>query len=167
LWNSEKFGDVLIFSTNDGSNNIPMIHIDDYISIITTISTSTSIPVNTFFIPAIDHHNLKLMHILKSFGQITKHYIKSITHSNAMNILLTSNNKQLDLLLKWTIDICFSNDIPILNVCNRQYINGMMECSKKIWNEFRTESILPACSMLITGPPYSSKSAIAQSLCQK
>lgn len=170
--NKESFE---VCSLRGGKNVVPMVHCTDLAAIVgIAVRSQGSMPGGAedpfpsvpevsadtsgefpFFLPACDGTNSTLVEVLKKIGAASFAFC---TVETALDGILRDPS-----MATWNMDICFSppSNIPL------KFREGLSGRFKDIWGEFLVEKNLLPVSYVITGPPFSGKTALAQALAKR
>lgn len=162
LWNTDKQKTTFIFSTCNGSNKIPAIHVDDFVKLLVYVtSTTDTIP---FFIPAVDGPSIQLVQFLDGLSRFTGKTIRPMHHEDAMNMLL----QETPIDNKLNLDITFDEShLHATSGAQRLYSNGLLNNTKSIWDQYVKESVTRASTIFVCGSPFSSKTSLAKILSEQ
>jgi hypothetical protein len=144
-------GDVELFSTSQGQNIVPMVHVEDLARLILHQTTASA---DAFASVASDGNKLSLRDMLKRMGADVDGLVRFCAR-------LTPNNNTG--ILMWNMNVvCELSDAEkrcLLYPC------GLSERLPAIWAQFVAANGLQPLSFVVTGPPLCGKTAVAQELC--
>jgi len=152
---------VVLKSTKNGTNRVPMIHFGDLSSIVADLVQRPSLPAFSL-VPLSDGNTATLHETFLELARVVNGADASLsytTESDLIDALVSSMDYNPQKILLWNVDLSF-------DASTTSSSSGIVSNFGKVWSEFLQAHALKPLSIIVAGNPKAGKTEVGASVAE-
>ena len=152
---------VVLNSTKNGTNRVPMIHFSDLSSTVADLVQRPSLPAFSL-VPLSDGNTATLQETFLELARVVNGADASVSYtseSDLIDVLVSSSDPSPQKILLWNVDLSFDTSAASTS-------SGIVTNFGKVWNEFLQAHALKPVSIVMAGNPKAGKTEVGASVAE-